>query len=82
MCNEYNLYALELLRKALVKTRTHQTRRFASRADIPKTYRELCELYLPRPIHDDAQDEEATAMLNALGASPGSTRSNKITSTC
>ena len=44
----------------------HQTRRFASRADIPKTYRELCDLYLPRPIHDDAQDEEATAMMNAL----------------
>ena len=49
-----------------MKTRTHQTRRFASRADIPKIYRELCALYLPRPIHDDAQDEEATAMLNAL----------------
>jgi antitoxin component HigA of HigAB toxin-antitoxin module len=49
-----------------MKTRTHQTRRFASHADIPKTYRKLCELYLPRPIHDDAQDEEATAMLNAL----------------
>ena len=48
------------------KTLTHQTRRFASRADIPKTYRELCDLYLPRPIHDDAQDEEATAMMNAL----------------
>jgi HTH-type transcriptional regulator/antitoxin HigA len=49
-----------------MKTLTHQTRRFASNADIPKTYRELCELYLPRPIHDDAQDEEATAMMNAL----------------
>ena len=43
-----------------------QTRRFASRADIPKTYRELCAAYLPRPIHDDAQDEEATTMMNAL----------------
>ena len=49
-----------------MKTLMHQTRRFASRADIPKTYRELCDLYLPRPIHDDAQDEEATAMMNAL----------------
>src|ERR1039457_4577313 len=50
-----------------MKTLTHQqTRRFASHADIPKTYRELCELYLPRPIHDDAQDEEATSMMNAL----------------
>ena len=43
-----------------------QTRRFASHADIRKTYRELCEAYLPRPIHDDAQDEEDTAMMNAL----------------
>ena len=49
-----------------MKTWTHQTRRFASHADIPKTYRGLCELYLPRPIHDDAQDEEATAIMNAL----------------
>ena len=50
-----------------MKTLTQQpTRRFASRADIPKTYRELCGLYLPRPIHDDAQDNEATAMMNAL----------------
>jgi antitoxin component HigA of HigAB toxin-antitoxin module len=50
-----------------MKTLTQQpTRRFASHADIPKTYRELCQLYLPRPIHDDAQDEEATAMMNAL----------------
>ena len=50
-----------------MKTLTQQqTRRFASHADIPKTYRELCEEYLPRPIHDDAQDEEATAMMNAL----------------
>jgi antitoxin component HigA of HigAB toxin-antitoxin module len=50
-----------------MKTLTHQqTRHFASHADIPKTYRELCQAYLPRPIHDDAQDEEATAMMNAL----------------
>jgi antitoxin component HigA of HigAB toxin-antitoxin module len=56
-----------------MKIRTRQTRRFASRADIPKTYRELCGLYLPRPIHDDAQDEEATAMMLALA---GFTRLN------
>jgi HTH-type transcriptional regulator/antitoxin HigA len=49
-----------------MKTLTHQTRRFASNADVPKTYRELCQLYLPRPIHNDAEDEEATAMMNAL----------------
>jgi antitoxin component HigA of HigAB toxin-antitoxin module len=49
-----------------MKTLTHKTRRFASYADIPKTYRELCRHYLPRPIHDDAEDAEATAMMNAL----------------
>jgi len=50
-----------------MKTLTQpRTRRFASRADIPKTYRELCAAYLPRPIRDAAQDEEATAMMNAL----------------
>ncbi len=49
-----------------MKTLTHKSRRFASNADIPKTYRELCQLYLPRPIHNDAEDGEATAMMNAL----------------
>ncbi len=50
-----------------MKTLTQpQTRRFANHADIPKTYRELCQAYLPRPIHDDAEDEEAMAMMNAL----------------
>jgi HTH-type transcriptional regulator/antitoxin HigA len=49
-----------------MKTLTYKTRRFANYADIPKTYRELCQLYLPRPIHDDAEDGEATAMMNAL----------------
>ena len=59
------------MERRIMKTLTHQTRRFASYADIPKTYRELCGLYLPRPIHDDAQDEEATAMmLRARGLHP------------
>lgn len=49
-----------------MKTLTHKPRRFASHADIPKTYCELCQLYLPRPIHDKAEDAEATAMMNAL----------------
>jgi antitoxin component HigA of HigAB toxin-antitoxin module len=54
-----------------MKTLTQlQTRRFDSYADIPKTYRELCRAYLPRPIHDDAQDEEATAIMNALAVFP------------
>jgi hypothetical protein len=49
-----------------MKTLTHRARRFAGYADIPGTYCELCQLYLPRPIHDDAEDAEATAMMNAL----------------
>ncbi len=49
-----------------MKTLTHKPQRFAGHADIPKTYRELCQLYLPRPIHDDAEDAKATAMMNAL----------------
>src|ERR1700722_15882225 len=49
-----------------MKTLTYKARRFSSRADIPKTYRELCELYLPRPIHDETEQAEATAMMNAL----------------
>jgi HTH-type transcriptional regulator/antitoxin HigA len=49
-----------------MKTLTHKTRPFATYADIPKTYRELCQLYLPRPIHDDTEDAEATVIMNAL----------------
>ena len=49
-----------------MKTVTSKIRRFASYADVPKTYRELCQLYLPRPIHDDAEDVEATEMMSAL----------------
>ena len=49
-----------------MKALMHKRRHFASKADIPRTYRELCQLYLPRPIHDDAEDAEASAMMNAL----------------
>ncbi len=35
-------------------------------AKLPKDYAGLCKIYLPRPIHDDLEDEEATAMMNAL----------------
>ena len=44
------------MERRIMKTLTQKTRRFASYPDIPKTYRELCQLYLPRPIHDDAED--------------------------
>ena len=53
-----------------MKTLTRKPRRFASYAEVPKTYRELCQLYLPRPIHDDAEDTEATEMMNALAVFP------------
>ena len=49
-----------------MRTLIPKTRRFASYADVPKTYRELCQFYLPRPIHDDTEDTEATAIMNAL----------------
>jgi hypothetical protein len=41
-------------------------RRFASYADIPKIYRDLCGLYLPRPIHDVRENQAATEMMHAL----------------
>ena len=49
-----------------MKTTTRQARRFASYNAIPETYRELCQLYLPRPIHDVEEDAAATEMMNAL----------------
>ncbi len=54
------------MEKRIMKTLTHKTRPFATYVAIPKTYRELCQLYLPRPIHDDAEDTEATYIMNAL----------------
>ena len=53
-----------------MKTATRNTRPFASYLDLPKTYRELCQLYLPRPIHDAKEDEAATEMMNALAVFP------------
>jgi HTH-type transcriptional regulator/antitoxin HigA len=49
-----------------MKTLTRKPRLFASHSDIPKTYRELCQMYLPRPIHDETEQAEATAMMRAL----------------
>ncbi len=51
-------------------TATQAPRRFARLAEVPKSYRELCQLYLPRPIRDEAEDAEATAMMNALAVFP------------
>ena len=54
------------MERRIVKTATRITRRFASYAEVPKTYRELCQLYLPRPVHDANEDLAATEMMNAL----------------
>ena len=53
-----------------MKTLTHKPRRFASYAEVPKTYRELCGLYLPRPIHDANEDRAASEIMNALVVFP------------
>jgi antitoxin component HigA of HigAB toxin-antitoxin module len=53
-----------------MKTATRKTRPFGSYADVPRTYRELCQLYLPRPIHAASEDEAATEMMNALAVFP------------
>ena len=53
-----------------MKTTTPKQRRFASYAGVPKTYRELCQLYLPRPIRDASEDATATEMMNALAVFP------------
>jgi HTH-type transcriptional regulator / antitoxin HigA len=49
-----------------MKTTIREPRRFASYDDVPKTYRELCQVYLPRPVHDERENAAATAMMNAL----------------
>lgn len=49
-----------------MKTTSRRPIHFATCADVPKTYRELCQLYLPRPIHDARENEAATEMMNAL----------------
>lgn len=53
-----------------MKTATRKRRPFGRYADVPKTYRELCQLYLLRPIHDVQEDEAATEMMNALAVFP------------
>src|SRR6266540_5766291 len=58
------------MERRTMKTVTGKTRPFGSYADVPKTYRELCQLYLPRPIRDDGEDEAATEMMNALAVFP------------
>lgn len=49
-----------------MKTTSRKPRCFARYERVPKTYRELCQLYLPRPIHDHHEEAAATEMMNAL----------------
>jgi HTH-type transcriptional regulator / antitoxin HigA len=46
------------------KKKATSTRLF--RDPLPGTYRELCAIYLPRPIHDDHEIEEATKVIDEL----------------
>lgn len=39
-------------------------------ATLPKTYRELCGLLMPRKIHDDAELESAQDIIDALAVLP------------
>ena len=38
--------------------------------EVPKTYLELCDEWLPRPIHDDEANASATVMIDALAGFP------------
>ena len=49
-----------------MKVTVHKPPRFPGYADVPKTYRQLCQLYLPRPVHDDREAAAATELMNAL----------------
>ena len=42
-------------------------------AKLPKTYRELCGLLMPRKIHDDAELEAAREIMDALAVLPART---------
>ncbi len=46
------------------KSKVHKT------DSLPKTYRELCGLLMPRKIHDDAELEAAQEIMDALAVLP------------
>lgn len=54
------------MERRIVKTTAQKARRFAKYAEAPKSYPDLCQLYLPRPIHDESEAAAATEMMNAL----------------
>jgi HTH-type transcriptional regulator/antitoxin HigA len=48
------------------KLNPNKNSKFARLEAVPKTYRALCDLLLPRPLHDATACEEATALLDSL----------------
>ncbi len=52
------------------KTGRRERIRFAKFADVPESYRELCALHLPRPVHTAAEAAAATAIVEALAGFP------------
>jgi antitoxin component HigA of HigAB toxin-antitoxin module len=62
------VYDPRQLQQGEVEERTMKTMNKANpfANGIPKTYKALCKRYLPRKIHDDAEDREATAIVDAL----------------
>ena len=49
-----------------MKTKSHQKIKFQALSEVPKTYRSLCALWLPRPIHGKEVASEATEIIDAL----------------
>jgi antitoxin component HigA of HigAB toxin-antitoxin module len=43
-----------------------KTRKPLHFSDLPKEYRSLCDLYLPRPVHDKVGYENALEMIEAM----------------
>lgn len=44
--------------------------KYRSYEAVPKTYRDLCSEWLPRPIHDASANTKATAMIDGLAGFP------------
>ena len=56
-----------------MRTKSHPAKkiRFHNLEAVPATYRELCDLWLPRPIRDPRSAAGATAILDAMSVFTG-----------
>jgi HTH-type transcriptional regulator/antitoxin HigA len=54
-----------------MKTTSLKAEMEAAFRELPTTYEELCRLYLPRKIHDKAECQRATAVVDALSIREG-----------